>query len=960
MRKFYKRHNVVGVLLLVLFFTVFSLRVMAEEQESTGKEIKVGYISNDQMIKVDSEGNFYGYGVVYLNELAKRTGWTYKFVEVNESNRLEKLMNGEIDLLCNVHADCEEKEQLLFCRETTVLEYGMLAALEDNTEIFFDDYERINGKKIGINSNSDLESALIRYARENGISYEPVYFESLESMQNALEDKSIDIMLISSLRNVDHIKYVGKTYSVPEYFAVSKNNPELMDELNKTDIELKRQRPFYVAALHEVFYGQPYETLTGITREEYEYISQGKPIKVACDASSYPVGYKDEKTGEYAGIYADALELISQQSGLKFEYIPLEDYAQAWEMVKNGEADIIGGNYANNALGQEYSLTYTESYFTMEYSTVARWDEEIPEKPVIAIPEGYVGIQGYVKENEPSWEIQLYEDAEACLKAVENGDSDLALVNSIFLQTVLNLNNYDDLRIIPNMSRNVPICIGVGINGGNAEILKSILDKAIFQVSEDEIQKCISENTINAQYVPSVGETIMNALPYIMAVLFAAVLVAVLIISRREKHYRHLALTDSVTGLWNDVKFYQETQEILERNPDKEYLLITLDINRFKFINNDFGSRAGDKMLVVLGKRIHEIFGGVAYYARGTADVFLILIEEKNFREEMLNPLKKEIYFDNGGKRQYYKVVIKAGVRKIHAGEKREDIKRYADQASMARKTIKESADESIAYYDKEMKENIAREIAIENKMEAALENGEFQAYLQPKYYLPTEEIVGAEALVRWVTPDGKIVPPDKFIPLFERNGFIVKVDFYVYEQVMKQMAEWRKEGRTPICVSVNVSRVHIRTYDFFIKLNKLIEKYQIPKEYFELELTETMIGGGQGTTRDFVRECKREGYSVSIDDFGSGYSSLNLLKDLPVDILKIDKGFLDETAESKRSSIIVQQVVEMAKKMKIGTLCEGVETLEQAYFLKDIGCDMAQGYLFSKPIPMKEFEKLI
>lgn len=960
MRKFYKRHNVVGVLLLVLFFTVFSLRVMAEEQESTGKEIKVGYISNDQMIKVDSEGNFYGYGVVYLNELAKRTGWTYKFVEVNESNRLEKLMNGEIDLLCNVHADCEEKEQLLFCRETTVLEYGMLAALEDNTEIFFDDYERINGKKIGINSNSDLESALIRYARENGISYEPVYFESLESMQNALEDKSIDIMLISSLRNVDHIKYVGKTYSVPEYFAVSKNNPELMDELNKTDIELKRQRPFYVAALHEVFYGQPYETLTGITREEYEYISQGKPIKVACDASSYPVGYKDEKTGEYAGIYADALELISQQSGLKFEYIPLEDYAQAWEMVKNGEADIIGGNYANNALGQEYSLTYTESYFTMEYSTVARWDEEIPEKPVIAIPEGYVGIQGYVRENEPFWEIQLYEDAEACLKAVENGDSDLALVNSIFLQTVLNLNNYDDLRIIPNMSRNVPICIGVGINGGNAEILKSILDKAIFQVSEDEIQKCISENTINAQYVPSVGETIMNALPYIMAVLFAAVLVAVLIISKREKHYRHLALTDSVTGLWNDVKFYQETQEILERNPDKEYLLITLDINRFKFINNDFGSRAGDKMLVVLGKRIHEIFGGVAYYARGTADVFLILIEEKNFREEMLNPLKKEIYFDNGGKRQYYKVVIKAGVRKIHAGEKREDIKRYADQASMARKTIKESADESIAYYDKEMKENIAREIAIENKMEAALENGEFQAYLQPKYYLPTEEIVGAEALVRWVTPDGKIVPPDKFIPLFERNGFIVKVDFYVYEQVMKQMAEWRKEGRTPICVSVNVSRVHIRTYDFFIKLNKLIEKYQIPKEYFELELTETMIGGGQGTTRDFVRECKREGYSVSIDDFGSGYSSLNLLKDLPVDILKIDKGFLDETAESKRSSIIVQQVVEMAKKMKIGTLCEGVETLEQAYFLKDIGCDMAQGYLFSKPIPMKEFEKLI
>lgn len=960
MRKFYKRRNAVGMLLVLLFFIAFSLRVTAEEQKTTGKEVKVGYIPNDQIIKVDGEGNFYGYGVIYLNELAKRTGWTYKFVEVSESNRMDKLLNGEIDLLCNVHGDCEEKEQLLFCRETTVLEYGMLAALEDNKEIFFDDFEHINGKKIGINSNSDLESALVRYARENGISYEPVYFDSLESMQNALNNKSIDIMLISSLRNVDNIKYVGKTYSVPEYFAVSKNNPELMDELNKTDIELKRDHPFYVAALHVLFYGDPYEKLTGITREEYEYISLAEPIKVACDASSYPLGYKDEETGEYAGIYADALDLISQQSGLKFEYIPLEDYAQAWEMVEKGEADIIGGNYANNALGEEYSLTYTESYFTMGYSTVARWDEEIPDNPVIAIPEGYVGIQGYVRENEPSWKIQLYEDAEACLKAVKDGDSDLALVNSIFLQTVLNLNNYDDLRIIPNMSRNVPICIGVGSNSGNAEILKSILDKAIFQVSDDEIQKCVSENTINAQHSLSVGEIILNALPYIMAILFTVVLIAVLIISKREKHYRHLALTDTVTGLWNDVKFYQETQEILERNQDKEYLLITLDINKFKFINNDFGSHAGDKMLVVLGKRIHEIFGGVAYYARGTADVFLILIEKKNFREEMLNPLKKEIYFDNGGKHQYYKVVIKAGIRAIHAGEKREDMKRYVDQASMARKTIKESADDSIAYYDKEMKENIAREIAIENKMEAALENGEFQVYLQPKYYLPTEEIVGAEALVRWVEQDGKIIPPDKFIPLFERNGFIVKVDFYVYEQVMKQMAQWMKEGRTPICVSVNVSRVHIRTYDFFIKLNKLIETYQIPKEYFELELTETMIGGAQGTTRDFVRECKKEGYSVSIDDFGSGYSSLNLLKDLPVDILKIDKGFLNETAESQRSSIIVQQVVEMAKKMKIGTLCEGVETTSQADFLKNIGCDMAQGYLFSKPMPMKEFQKLI
>lgn len=957
MRKFYKMCSTIGMLILVLFFTALPLRVTAEK---TGKEIKVGYIPYDHMIHENSKGELEGYGVAYLQELAERTGWTYKFVKVEENDRMEKLINGEIDLLCSIHRDCKEKDELLFCNETTGLEYGMLATLQNNNEIFFDDYENINGKKIGINVNSELENALVRYTQENGISYEPVYFENVEDMQKALNKKEIDIMLVSSLRNMSNIKYVGKTYSIEEFFTVSKNNPELMDELNKADQELKRERPFFISALHQYFYGEPYRKLNGITREEYELTAKGEPIRVVCDAKSYPIEYIDKKTGEYSGIYADALKLISEQSGLKFEYIPLDDYSKAWEMISNGEADMIAGNYGNADVGSQYNMIYSQSYISAEYTMVGRVNHDIKETTTVALPKNYVGLQGYFKQEEPSWEIVLYDNVEACLKAVSKKEADLTAINSIFLQTVYNLNNYSNLRIVPNMSRSIPIYIGIGNSNENAQVLKSIIDKTIYKIPEEKFRKCITENAINISYVPTLWESIQVFIPYMIVLLFAIVIAVTMIISKREKHYRHLALTDSLTGLWNETKFYQVTQEVLERNLDKAYLMITIDINRFKFINNDFGSYAGDQILQVLGERVHETFGGVAYYARGTADVFLILIEQKDFREEMLNSLRKEIEFDNGGKCQFYKIVIKAGIRIIPISNKRKDIKRYVDQASLARKTIKEIAGKEIAYYDEEMRENIARDIEIENKMEAALENGEFQVYLQPKYSLPTGEIIGAEALVRWIQADGKMIPPDKFIPLFERNGFIVNVDFSVYEQVLRKMAEWIKEGRNPICISVNVSRVHVGTYDFFRKLNKLIEKYHVPKEYFELELTETIIGGTQSITRDFVRECKKEGYHVSIDDFGSGYSSLNLLKDLPVDILKIDKGFLDETEESKRSSIIVQQVVEMAKKMKIGTLCEGVETQKQAEFLKEIGCDMAQGYLFSRPIPMEEFEKMI
>lgn len=961
MRKFRGKFSI--LILAVLLVSFYSTKIQAYERTAEGRqgeqrEIVVGYVDYDHMVKEDEEGAFYGYGVTYLNELAKSTGWTYRFKKVEESGRISALINGEIDLLCNLHMDCAENKKLIFSKMESDIEYAMLCALKDNDEIFFNDYEAINGKRIGINKSTDLENSLIAYAKEYGITYEPMYFEDFGSMQKALEDKVIDIMLASSLRDAGNIKYVGKTVPIKEYFAVTRENADIMKKLDEADEKLKQERPFYNSVLYETYYGPPYQKLTGITREEYEFISKKETIRVACDANSYPIEYKNDVTGKYEGIYADALKLISEESGLEFEFVPLDDYSQAWQLVKDGKVDLLGGNFGNAMMAQRYGMVYSQSYLSAEYTMVGSKNKEIPTVPTIALPRNYIGIQGYFSEKEPDWHVILYDDVKACFEAVERGETDVTAVNSVFLQTVYNLNNYDSLRIVPNMTRSIPICIGIGNN--HTEVLKSILDKTILQIPDEKFQKCITENAINVSYSPGIMDTLRSFLPHVMTGLFLLVSIAGLIIAKREKQFRHLAMTDSVTGIWNAAKFYKEAQELLDRNKEKEYVLITLDINRFKFINNDFGSRTGNKILCVLGDRIKENFGEYGYYARNTADVFFILMEAKDFNSDMLLPLSKEIYFDNNGKRQLYKIVIKAGIRMIMSEEEREDIRLYADQASLARKIVKDSANDDVAFYDEKIKEQMARDVAIENRMEKALENREFEVYLQPKYNLQTEEITGAEALVRWIEPDGRMVLPDMFIPLFEKNGFILKVDFFVYEEVMKRMAEWKKQGKKMISVSVNVSRVHIGTYDFFTKLNSLIEKYKIPKEYFELELTETIMGGERSMTKDFIHECKKQGYLVSIDDFGSGYSSLNLLKDLPVDILKIDKEFLNETEQSKRSSIIVEQVVEMAKRMEISTLCEGVETMRQAAFLKQIGCDMAQGYLFSRPIKMEDFEKMI
>ncbi|WP_236879340.1 putative bifunctional diguanylate cyclase/phosphodiesterase [Clostridioides difficile] len=243
--------------------------------------------------------------------------------------------------------------------------------------------------------------------------------------------------------------------------------------------------------------------------------------------------------------------------------------------------------------------------------------------------------------------------------------------------------------------------------------------------------------------------------------------------------------------------------------------------------------------------------------------------------------------------------------------------------------------------------------------MNKALEKGEFIVYYQPKYSLgDVNEIEGAEALIRWNSPEFGFISPIDFIPLFEKNGFIVNIDMFVFEEVCKTLNKWINKGYTPVPISVNMSRVHLYRDNFIENITDLISKYNISPEFIELELTESVVFDNLNILIDIMKKIKEIGFLISMDDFGSGYSSLNLLKDLSFDILKLDRGFLIETTDTKRGKIIISKIVEMAKAIDIKVICEGVETYEQVEFLKEIGCDKVQGYLFAKPMVLDEFEK--
>ncbi|MBR5090791.1 MAG: EAL domain-containing protein, partial [Ruminiclostridium sp.] len=282
------------------------------------------------------------------------------------------------------------------------------------------------------------------------------------------------------------------------------------------------------------------------------------------------------------------------------------------------------------------------------------------------------------------------------------------------------------------------------------------------------------------------------------------------------------------------------------------------------------------------------------------------------------------------------------------------------DNVNLALKYSKAHSIAICSVYKTEMREELNRTIEIAGDAMKALKNSEFKVFFQPKVSVSQNRIVGAEALVRWIKPNGAVVTPDSFVPFLEKNGYIVKIDFFVYEEVCKYLRRRLDCGLEVLPISVNVSRIHMLKNDFIPHLVEIVHRYRIPTELIELELTESVFMANEENAVRTLGALREKGFKVSIDDFGSDYSSLSLLKRMPVDVLKIDKGFFSGDHIEEKESILLSSVIDMANKMDIDIICEGIETEEQVDFLKNSKCDTAQGFFYAKPVPIADFEDML
>ena len=466
-------------------------------------------------------------------------------------------------------------------------------------------------------------------------------------------------------------------------------------------------------------------------------------------------------------------------------------------------------------------------------------------------------------------------------------------------------------------------------------------------------------------FIPSkaIAAEVNNALltTFILSIIVILVILSICIYivisnNKKQKQLYEYAYIDPVTKRGNVYYFRKKGQEILDSiktsgTSSNQYILV-LDINKFKMINKAYGYKTGDTILTGIGDVLERLLGAESLICRYSNDYFAVLFEYKEDIHRILNKLIRSIEnlkIDD----TTYNLSVNIGIYMITNEDN--NISEAMDKAIIAHSASKGDVFDKFHIYDKTMERKLEKESKIEHEMNIALDNKEFKVYYQPKIDTKTENLYGAEALVRW-EHEGRMVPPSEFIPLFEKNKFILRLDLYIFEQVCSDMKMWKeKYGKEPV-VSVNVSREHFLDEHFLEKYMMIAAKYGVNTNKIDLEITESATIEEGIDIIEIMNKMKKLGFLISIDDFGTGYSSLSTIQDMPADILKIDKSFVDRIGKNEKN--IIDYILTIAKELNFTTIAEGVETKEQRDYLLENGCDIIQGYYYAKPMSEAEFEE--
>lgn len=953
------RCNILFVLLLA-FVVEMAVPLMAADKKTETKVVRVGWYESSYN-QIGENGIRSGYAYEYQIKMAAYNGWTYEYVSGSWTDLLHMLEEGKIDLMSDVSYTPEREEHMSFASLPMGTEEYFIFALPGNYELFVSTPSAVNGKKIGVNADSIQAGYLNDWCEKNEVQADIVLLNgSEEDSLQKLESGELDAYVaVDSFVSSSRAMPVYKIGSSDYYFTVPKDRPDLLDDLNYAMGRIQDEDRYYNSKLFDR-YVRGNGANAFLLQEETEWLEEHKVIRVAYQDNYLAFCAADKSSGELKGVLKDFLDSAAgciPNAHLQFEAVAFSTSEAAMAALQNGEVDCVFpanlSSFEAEAAGiiMTPALINTESYAVVRMSDPNIFDKD---RVIAAVNEGNPNYEAYLAKNFPAWDKAYFSNTAECLKAVAAGNADCLIISNFRYNNIARMCTKYHLT---TFSLGVQMDYCFAVKKGQTE-LYSILAKTASLVPSSAIDAALSRY-ITEDAKLTVKDFLIDNLNVVLAIagVIIAVILALLVQNIRAVRIARRLIrateNDDLTGLYNRKYFFQYANSMHQEQPETPMDAIVLNIEQFHSVNAVHGREFGDEILRGLGNEIKAI----AKEAKGIAgryegDRFDIYCRHMEEYHTIFNRLQAKLDA----------MAPNANIRlRMGAMPWRKELEpvQLFDMANTACSMVRGNYKEHLIVYDDLVSEKEKYEQRLMRDLPRALENKEFQVYFQPKYDIQTEppKLASTEALVRWKHSELGMISPGDFIPLFEKNGQISLLDKYVWTEAAKQVAIWREKYGVTIPVSVNLSRIDVFDPMLEETLNEILTSNGLEHNALKLEVTESAYTENGDHVINVVGRLRDKGFEVEMDDFGSGYSSLNMLSSMPIDVLKMDRAFIQNIEKNEKDQQLVGLILDIAKNLKVLAIAEGVETESQLHMLKDLGCALVQGYYFSRPLSAEDFE---
>ncbi len=949
--KYFIRTSFLLCVALVLFQSSF---IFASENTDV---IRIGYIPYDDLVDdINHVGNE-GYGYEVLRKVEEISDFQFEFVAIEDDIFLA-LERGEVDIIGFYFLTPERAEKYIYLETPlNAVQTSLVAPGEENR--IYNDPQSIDGKTVATYHGNVANVYMAQYADEHNISVNFVY----DDFHNYQELEADYYLVYSSDTEMGEYNNVVNFQKHNAYLLAMPDKQEMMDRLNAVILEIVTTEGDFFEELGEKYMGEAHHIFhRSLTAEELETL-QARTFTVAYNEIARPLNYTNSE-GNPDGALIDVMNRLAEIYEFDVEYIPYSHLNSA-SVLENCDIDLA-------AVGDmEYYNTHftpSETYFQIPLiAMVPR--ENVTGKLTsedIRLLSPRIGILKYLHtdytiflDNAEDNELVFYEDMNELLDAYQNSEVDIIVISQSSLAYAMSYFGRND-----SFTLSAGFALGIRLNIANdiADTYVPIFNIMLDNISDFEYAEILTQNEANHFYEQGIQDLLIENWYYIALLMFLVLsfflFIAYSAQRKRREELQQAYERDRLTSLLTLRKLMSEAKKKIKIAEDNTYELITFDIDMFKSINVHFGEEQGTQVLLNVARALEEAFKDFeVLLCRKVDDQFVIVrrIDEggliEDICEKYIAPSIQQVVGEK------YNLSLSFGI--VPLSDRNGQLSMYLAQAENARKQSKVEHKTNFVRFDDAMKKYYENKLNVTYRMKEAMSNREFALVYQPKINFNTLKVDGAEALVRWFPKEGRTIFPDEFIPVFEQNGFILSLDLYVLEEVCKFIKENNQKMEIPK-ISVNLSAYSIVAEDLIAHIAEIIDIYDINPKQIEFELTESAVERDPKLFLDVVQELKECGFSVSIDDFGAGVSSLNRISTIEAHVLKLDKAFFNVEGKEEKNRLVVSNVIRMAKDLNMMVVSEGVETKEQALWLREIKSDYAQGYYFAKPMDEESFKELL